>query len=87
MDDLGIPDSENVEAHPATGAWRAFVPKERTGGSTSWGITVNSGALNPDPLRGKKGARVWPKARLRDRSTRSSPTRTRKVAGGPMRKR
>jgi hypothetical protein len=39
------------------------MPPERS----SRGITVNSGCLNPDLLKGKKGGRTWPKARLRDR--------------------
>jgi hypothetical protein len=68
MDELGIPDGKNGEEEPdRPNTWRAFVPEERTGGFTSRGITVNSGCLNPDLLKGKKGGRVWPKARLRDR--------------------
>ena len=46
---------------------RAFVAEERTGGYITTGITVNSGVLNPDLLKGGKGGRLWPKARLRDR--------------------
>jgi hypothetical protein len=68
MDELGIPADRNGEPDPAhPHAWRAFVAGERTGGSTSRGITVNSGVLNPDLLKGRKGGRIWPKARLRDR--------------------
>src|SRR5262249_44410071 len=37
------------------------------GGCTSRGITVNSGVLDPELLKGQKGGRLWPKARLRDR--------------------
>jgi hypothetical protein len=67
MNDLGIPEGQNGEEHPTTNSWRAFVPEERTGGYTSRGITVNSGVLNPELLKGRKGGRLWPKARLRDR--------------------
>ena len=68
MEELGIPDEKNGEAAPSDpGHWRAFVAEERTGGFTSRGITVNSGCLNPDLLKGRKGGRVWAKARLRDR--------------------
>jgi hypothetical protein len=68
MDELGIPDGKNGEEDPnRPGTWRAFVAEERTGGYTSRGITVNSGVLNPELLKGKKGSRIWPKARLRDR--------------------
>ncbi len=68
MAELGIPDAKNGEADPSNpGTWRSFVAEERTGGYTSRGITVNSGCLNPDLLRGRKGGRVWTKARLRDR--------------------
>jgi hypothetical protein len=28
---------------------------------------IDSGVLNPDVLKGEKGAKVWAKARLRDR--------------------
>jgi hypothetical protein len=44
-----------------------FDPEGRDGGSITTGIVVNSGALNPDLLKGNKGARVYPEARLRDR--------------------
>jgi hypothetical protein len=68
MAELGIPDEKNGEQDPQRPqSWRAFVPEERTGGYTSRGITVNSGVLNPELLKGKKGGRIWPKARLRDR--------------------
>jgi hypothetical protein len=46
---------------------RAFVADERTGGSITTGITINSGCLNPDLLKGGKGGRLWPKARPQDR--------------------
>ena len=68
MDELGIPNVKNGEQDPTRRkTWRAFVPYERTGGYTSTGITVNSGCLNPELLKGKKGGRIWPKTRLRDR--------------------
>jgi hypothetical protein len=68
MDELGIPSDKNGERdRNRPGSWRAFVPEERTGGYTSRGITVNSGVLNPELLKGQKGGRLWPKARLRDR--------------------
>jgi hypothetical protein len=28
---------------------------------------INSGVLNPDLLQGKKGGRIWPKTRIKDR--------------------
>ena len=65
MGELGIPNDKNGEQDPnRPKSWRAFVPDERTGGYTSRGITVNSGCLNPELLKGKKGGKVWPKARL-----------------------
>jgi len=68
MDQPGIPNDKNGEQDPnLPKTWRAFVPEERTGGYTSRGITVNSGCLNPELLKGKKGGRIWPKSRLRDR--------------------
>jgi hypothetical protein len=45
----------------------AFDPYGRDGGGITSGIVLNSGVLNPDLLKGKKGGRIWPKARLRDR--------------------
>ena len=68
MDELGIPHDKNGEPDPnRPGIWRAFVAEERTGGYTSRGITINSGVLNPDLLKGKKGGRLWAKASLHDR--------------------
>ena len=68
MEELGIPDdkigADNLRPHMK---WCAFDPEGRDGGSITTGIVVNSGALNPDLLKGGKGARVYPKARLRDR--------------------
>ncbi len=45
----------------------AFDPEGRDGGSITRGIAVNSGVLNPELLKGQKGDRIWPSARLRDR--------------------
>ena len=68
MHDLGIPTDKNGEVDPLRpGTRRAFVPEERTGGFTCRGITVNSGCLNPELLKGRRGARLWARARLRDR--------------------
>lgn len=47
--------------------WRVFDPDEKTGGSISTGIVVDSGVLNPDLLKGSKGGRIWPRTSLRDR--------------------
>jgi hypothetical protein len=68
MQELGLPD-DMIGSAPLSrpGGWRAFDPAEGTGGSIERGIVVNSGCLNPELLKGKKGTRVWAKARLRDR--------------------
>ena len=34
---------------------------------SSTGVVVDSGVLNPDLLNGRKGGRIYPKIRLRDR--------------------
>ncbi len=67
MQELGIPE----HLHGATdfdgdGRWKAFIAHEREGGNITDGISVNSGVLNPELLKGK-GSRIWPKARLKDR--------------------
>ena len=49
------------------GKWRAFITHNRTGGRLTTGITVNSGCLNPELLKGKPGARVFAGATPRDR--------------------
>lgn len=68
MEELGIPSDLTGSEDPYTGRpWRAFVAHERTGGYFGGGITVNSGVINPELLKGRKGGRLWPKARLRDR--------------------
>jgi hypothetical protein len=68
MAELGIPK----HLHGATdfdgdGRWKAFIAHERVGGRITDGISVNSGCLNPELLRGLPGVRVFARARLRDR--------------------
>jgi hypothetical protein len=68
MERLGIP--ERLHGAPdfeTDGKWRAFIAHNRTGGRLTTGITVNSGCLNPQLLKGKPGARVFARATLRDR--------------------
>ena len=68
MRELGIPKDKIGADDPRAGKpWRAFDPDEKTGGSVSTGVVIDSGVLNPDLLKGKKGGRIWPKASLRDR--------------------
>jgi hypothetical protein len=68
MQGLGIPDEHNgASDFDRTGDWRAFDWRGRNGGNVTTGVYVNSGVLNPDLLKGQKGGRIWPKARLRDR--------------------
>lgn len=68
MEELGIPgDKIGAPDIDFGGGWRAFDPRGREGGSITSGICLDSGVLNPDLLKGKKGGRLWPKARLRDR--------------------
>ena len=44
-----------------------FQSRGRRGGENTTGVVVDSGVLNPDLLKGKKGGRTWPKMRLKDR--------------------
>ena len=68
MEELGIPGDKIGAGDLRPGmSWCAFDPQGREGGSITSGITVNSGVLNPDLLKGGKGSRIWPKSRLRDR--------------------
>lgn len=68
MKELGIPKAKIGADDPWAGKpWPAFDPDEKTGGSVSTGVVIDSGVLNPDLLKGKKGSRIWPKASLRDR--------------------
>ena len=67
MQELGIPDHlQGATDFDGDGKWKAFIARERQGGNITDGISVNSGVLNPELLKGD-GSRVWPKARLRDR--------------------
>ena len=68
MQELGIPEHlQGADDLRENMRWCAFDPAGREGGNISGGITVNSGVLNPELLKGEKGGRIWPKARLRDR--------------------
>jgi hypothetical protein len=68
MQELGISDEMNGQPdYAGDGKWRAFNAYGRQGGENTTGVVVNSGVMNPELLRGKKGGRIWPKARLRDR--------------------
>lgn len=67
MQELGIPEHlQGATDFDGDGRWKAFIARERVGGNITDGISVNSGVLNPELLKGK-GSRVWPKGRLRDR--------------------
>jgi hypothetical protein len=68
MDELGLPDDKIGEPdYDGDGRWMAFTPYGRKSGSNTTGVVVDSGVLNPDQLKGKKGGRIWPGMRLRDR--------------------
>ena len=68
MRELGIPaDKIGADDLRAGKPWRVFDPDEKTGGSISTGIVVDSGVLNPDLLKGQKGGRVWAKETIRNR--------------------
>ena len=68
MASLGLPDDKIGEPdYDGDGRWRTFDPNGRKGGGTVTGVVIDSGVLNPDLLKGKKGGRLWPGARLRDR--------------------
>jgi hypothetical protein len=68
MESLGLPhDTIGEPDYDADGRWHAFDERGRKGGGNTTGITVDSGVLNPDLLKGKKGCRLWSHARLRDR--------------------
>jgi hypothetical protein len=68
MRDLGIPKDLIGAADPyRRKPWHTFDPDGTVGGNITIGITVNSGVLNPDLLKGKKGGKLWSEARLRDR--------------------
>jgi hypothetical protein len=68
MVELGVPPEKIGAADRERGKpWRAFDPEERKGGTITEGIVIDSGALNPELLKGRKGGLIWPKACLRDR--------------------
>jgi hypothetical protein len=68
MQELGIPDNMNGQPdYGRDGEWRAFDWRDGEGGRNTTGIVVDSGVLNPGLLKGKKGGRIWPGMRLRDR--------------------
>jgi hypothetical protein len=68
MQELGVPDDMNGQPdYDGDGRWRAFDPHEKKGGANTTGVVVDSGALNPELFEGKKGGRIYPKMRLRDR--------------------
>jgi hypothetical protein len=68
MEKLGIPDDKTgADDLRKNMRWCAFDPEGRSGGNITGGITVNSGALNPELMKGNKGGRIWHRARLRDR--------------------
>jgi hypothetical protein len=66
--ELGIPEHMNGQPdYAGDGRWIAFDPYEREGGRNTTGVVVDSGVLNPELLKGKKGGRIWAKMRLKDR--------------------
>ena len=68
MKELGIPDEMIGEpTYGGEGGWRAFDPQGRQSGANTTGVVVDSGVLNPELLKGKKGGRIWRKMRLKDR--------------------
>ena len=68
MQELGIPEHLlGADDLRKDMRWCAFDAEGREGGNISGGITVNSGVLNPELLKGEKGGRIWARARLRDR--------------------
>ena len=68
MQSLGLPNDKIGEPDfEGDGRWMVFNLYGRKGGGTVTGVVVDSGVLNPDLLKGKKGGRLWAKARLRDR--------------------
>lgn len=68
MEELGIPDEKNgAPDYEGDGSWLTFQPRDRTGGSITSGIVVNSGCLNSELLNSRKGGKTWSNARLRDR--------------------
>lgn len=68
MEELGIPEHlHGTRDLEDDGRWTVFIARDRQGGSLLEGIAIHSGCLNPQLLKGKPGARVFARARLRDR--------------------
>ncbi len=68
QEELGIPEHQRGQPdHERDGRWRAFDPFGRNGGANTTGVVVDAGVLNLELLKGKKGGRIWPKMRLKDR--------------------
>jgi hypothetical protein len=66
--ELGIPNDMNGQPdYGGDGRRRAFDPYRRIGGANTTGVVVDSGVLNPELLKGRKGGRIWPKMKLKDR--------------------
>ena len=59
---IGQPD------YGGDGQHRAFDPIERSGGRNTTGVVVDSGVLNPELLKGRKGCRIYPKLTVRERA-------------------
>ncbi len=59
MEELGIPiEMIGQPDYESDGRWHAFDPYGRKGGANTTGVVVDSGILNPDLLKGKKGQGV-----------------------------
>jgi hypothetical protein len=67
MRELDIPEHEIGEVQLGGGR-RAFDPHGRQGGANITGVVVDSGVLNPELLKGKKGGRIYRKLPARDRA-------------------
>lgn len=67
MKKLGIPDDQIGERR-SDGKRHAFDPHGTQGGANSTGVVVDSGVLNPELLKGKKGGHIYPKLTARDRA-------------------
>jgi hypothetical protein len=66
--ELRIPDDQIGEPDRSQNFTRfAFNPNDVRGGGISSGITVDSGVLNPELSKRRKGERLWKRAMLRDR--------------------
>ena len=67
MQELGIPQ-DRIGEPQLGGGRRVFDPSGRQGGANSTGVMVDSGVLNPDLLKGKKGGRIWPRLSAKNRA-------------------